>query len=609
MGLLESIILTFRADTSDLKAKLKEVSGLERKAVKEQIEMSRARNEAIDSYISKLAKVNLAVQSVQAVVDGLGTAYEKFDQRQDLSAGSSMYNLERLRKASIGLKTDTELLRVAQASQQTTFKLTQQQLEMATRAMRAFEQAGFDGVEVQQKVEAAIRQGSIRPLKELGVNLKQATGEYEQFTQLMGVLADRSKEANATIEDQGDAFKAAGVRWKNAVEDVQIAIGGLVVQLAPLVEALAAVVELVAKIVAAAPGVIAGGVRTAAGGAASAARAVAPGFVDSLSSDVATIARGFSSGAIATDTRIFGGLYGAQQNQAVLDELRATLSNLWVQTSLGHFEDATEVNKKAKGGGYKTKRRKQPTPFDMFATGALTGEDRRGATYTGSLSDFYGEPALGGAATAMSPLSVGREGLAQGRTYEEFLSQSFSSEPLLEKMFGPIEQFNAYASAFDGLSSVVMAGFTAWMTGAESFGSAMKKALAAYLTNTASELAMQALKHTAYAVGALAFGDPRGAATHGIAAAKFAAGAAAAGLLAHQANAAWNPAAGAGASPSAPNVGGRGAVGGGGGSNITVVIGDSMANDSPRWRQRETARAIRRARRELDDGGGGVIYQ
>lgn len=75
-------------------------------------------------------------------------------------------------------------------------------------------------------------------------------------------------------------------------------------------------------------------------------------------------------------------------------------------------------------------------------------------------------------------------------------------------------------------------GIVAWVLYGESLGKALKQALAQQLAVLASEFAIQALKHGAYALGSLAFGNFAGAAKHAAAAAAFTAAAAATGLAA-----------------------------------------------------------------------------
>jgi hypothetical protein len=128
------------------------------------------------------------------------------------------------------------------------------------------------------------------------------------------------------------------------------------------------------------------------------------------------------------------------------------------------------------------------------------------------------------------------------------------NDSYLATMFGPIEEFNAYATAFGTLTTATQTAMQAWISGSESLGAAIKKGLGAALGGLATSLAVESLKHGAYALGSLAFGDIRGAGQHGAAAAAFGAGAAAAAVAAKQLG---------GSGGSAPAGGGRDQRGGG----------------------------------------------
>lgn len=76
--------------------------------------------------------------------------------------------------------------------------------------------------------------------------------------------------------------------------------------------------------------------------------------------------------------------------------------------------------------------------------------------------------------------------------------------------------------AFGTLEGGIRQGIVAWLLYGESLGKALKRALAESLAAVAADAAIQALKHGAYAIGSLAFGDARGAILHAKAAAAFA---------------------------------------------------------------------------------------
>lgn len=86
--------------------------------------------------------------------------------------------------------------------------------------------------------------------------------------------------------------------------------------------------------------------------------------------------------------------------------------------------------------------------------------------------------------------------------------------------------------SFTALSDALAQGITAWALYGESFGKAMRQALAAIAAKIAAEAIFQAALHGAYAIASLAFGDFASAGQHAVAAAKFAGVAVLAGVAA-----------------------------------------------------------------------------
>lgn len=104
----------------------------------------------------------------------------------------------------------------------------------------------------------------------------------------------------------------------------------------------------------------------------------------------------------------------------------------------------------------------------------------------------------------------------------------------LKDIMGNFHEFvrGTFLNTFTDIADALAQGVIAWALYGESFGEAMKKSLAAVAAKIAAEATFQAALHAAYAIASLAFGDFRGAAQHGIAAAKFAGVAAVAAVAA-----------------------------------------------------------------------------
>lgn len=163
------------------------------------------------------------------------------------------------------------------------------------------------------------------------------------------------------------------------------------------------------------------------------------------------------------------------------------------------------------------------------------------------------------------------------------------NETFLEGIFGPIDEFNAYGTAFETLSAATNTAMQAWISGSVSLGTAIKKGIGDALGALASQLAVEALKHGAFAIGSAAFGDFAGAGKHAAAAAAFGVGAVAAASAAKKLGgagagdvASQGRTTGAGA---APSFAGTGPAQGGGGERTVVIIGDAHARNSPRMEQ------------------------
>jgi len=115
---------------------------------------------------------------------------------------------------------------------------------------------------------------------------------------------------------------------------------------------------------------------------------------------------------------------------------------------------------------------------------------------------------------------------AQLRSKKPVREQSDQAN-FLEKHFGKIEEFDAYATAFGTLNNAVQSAMSAWISGSMSLGTAVKKGIGDALGGLAADLAGQSLRHFLYAGGSLAFGDVAGAGRHAAMGALFGAGAAA----------------------------------------------------------------------------------
>ncbi|MBK7823422.1 MAG: hypothetical protein IPJ61_20765 [Tessaracoccus sp.] len=194
-------------------------------------------------------------------------------------------------------------------------------------------------------------------------------------------------------------------------------------------------------------------------------------------------------------------------------------------------------------------------------------------------------------------LSVDIQSEAAGRDEAE-------RESFLERTFGKLEEFDAYAAGFGVLKSAVTDGFQAWISGAESVGTAVRRSIAQSLGGYAVEMAGMALVSAAHGIYHLT--NPLTAAQGAgelFAAAKYAAAATALGVMAKTVA----PSGGGAGASSGASAGGsssrrrsqdhRGRGDGPGGYSptaSTVVIVNDTFTDSQRQRERSVYAAIAR---------------
>jgi hypothetical protein len=181
---------------------------------------------------------------------------------------------------------------------------------------------------------------------------------------------------------------------------------------------------------------------------------------------------------------------------------------------------------------------------------------------------------------------------------QQFMQQleAEQQESMLTRIFGPVEEFDEYAAGFDLVKTSSQAAFQAWIDGSESVGGAAKKAAVQALTAQAVQLLGEGL--ASLGRGAIHLANPLTAATG---AGELAAGAKAIGQAALIGSLAKGLGGGssvgasgasAGGSASASGFGGGAPLGPTEGRNITIVHGDGQADDSPRWRARRVDRDL-----------------
>jgi hypothetical protein len=197
---------------------------------------------------------------------------------------------------------------------------------------------------------------------------------------------------------------------------------------------------------------------------------------------------------------------------------------------------------------------------------------------------------------------------------DKFLSEQQMS--VFESVFGKPETIDdmlgsqaMLARGFETLTSAVGNAYDAWVSGSMSAAAAFKASIGEALRATGKEMAIEALKATAWGFVYLARKDPSSAALSFKSAAIFGAAAVAAGGAAKAIGSGGAPSGGGSSGGGlAPSL--RSGVGGGEDrqETINVYLGDTLAEDNPRRRRNDIARAIHGAHRELERTRG-VTYR
>ena len=226
MGLLDSLIgttvLKYKADVEQAKAKVKELAGEQKKAAKEQAEALEKQGKAAESSAMQYAKGAAIIVAGYAV---LKTSLDSYHERQTMIAASTTINLKRLDEAAGGLKTKMELLTLATAGSQGAWKLTTDQMVIVTEGMRALEKKGFDATEVTNELTKAIKEGKINGLDKFGLGLKSTGDAAADLKLLLHALRGEVKDLGGDLSKSGDEAKRTSTNLRGAVDELKNYIG------------------------------------------------------------------------------------------------------------------------------------------------------------------------------------------------------------------------------------------------------------------------------------------------------------------------------------------------------------------------------------------------
>lgn len=223
MGILDltsKVLTEFKADVGDMKAKIKELSGLERERAQQQLKDLEATNKAHEGYIGKLAKVGLALDAVGKFTDFARESLRTYGEKLRLEAAAGSANIDRLSDAFGGLVTKHDVLTFAAQTQHGVLKLNQQQQETLAKATVALTRAGYDQQEVFNKLKDAAIGLKVNGLDDLGISVQKGATDADTMSNMMAALNKVIAENGNLASSAADDVQRLGVMWDNAKDAI-----------------------------------------------------------------------------------------------------------------------------------------------------------------------------------------------------------------------------------------------------------------------------------------------------------------------------------------------------------------------------------------------------
>lgn len=603
-----TVTLEYKANVEQAKAALRDLSGEQKKNAQAAVQGLEDQVKAHERLASKITLgIGIAAGAVALGIQG----FKQYEEASRLSAASAGADMDRLRSASHGLLTDMELMGIAAVGMNGKFKLTSEELETVLGAAVTLERRGLGPLaEITAKLSEDIRKGEIGTLKDLGVAYDENLARTDKRAASLQALTALSKQSADGTNSETEAVRAHGVEFRNSMDQIQESIGKIVVALEPLIGALSTVVGIAAG----AAGVVADIVGAIAGSKASRAelaRFKGKGGWMGAAADLAeqetswtedvmwqrgTGLAGIGAAAVGAATSSVNAERERVANMGEMARRRREQFN-YEKRKAEQERSAGVGNKPRTGGGFELNAivldGSQWIPIETVDTLIDQMVQARLAELPfGTLGTEASDALAGSAPTArgyMAGSAVGAMGTGRmGVRLKE--GPSF-----MERMLGPVSEIDRYATAWGTFTDAATAGYMALVDGSESAGAAMKRVIAQSVAAEGSRMLVLALREGAEAVAAIARGNFAAAGSHALAAAKFGAGAAIAGVVANQLGGGGSAGASAGAGATSPTGVTAGATEGG---PITrnYIIGDSFGFETPRSQAARFANAERRTR-------------
>jgi len=592
------ILFTLKGDNSDLKAKLREVAGEEKKLAEQTLKNAEDKNKALEKSIATFAKVTVAIGAIGVAGKIAFDAIEFSGRRADLTAAAGSVSIDRLRKATLGLRTDTQLLEMAAKLNNSQFKLTQEQMDLAARAATALAERGGDAEEAFDAITTALVSGTARGLAPYGMAIDETKDKASKFAEIMRQVSKVSGEVSESSLDASDKIGQQKVAFANIFDTVKDGIGRAASEMLPLLKVITDVATSVAQFV---------DVAAALGAVAKYGIPVYGQLLlarDAMKGNVFDIAKGYANQG--------GDPMAAWNAGRALGSMNIRPAAAGDIEMPAAFVGRVPKGKKGGSGSNPDADARDRADDDTSMIQSLIDEQARMAAELDELTgqEFSDGDSLAVASAKRSKerIAAVAEDMAKMKTAIALTGAEYdANQPtILERMFGKREEIDAYRETWSGLMGVVSAGYLAMVDGSMSFGQAAKRAAGDAIKALGLKMLIEGAEQTATGIKMLAGGWTAAKAPgHFAAAAKYFAGAALAGVAAN-----------------ALGSGGGGGGGGGGGasggyrpsapsggqdnqerSSPTIVVGSAFAYDSPRNQVKNAKRLV-----TLAAGTNSVVY-
>jgi hypothetical protein len=651
MDLKREALTVFKADVNDLVRGYDRMKTEAKAFAQSTVDAAKSASDSFENFSRSIEKTYKSTKdSIHKIVEFSKESFEEFARHSRLANAAAGVDIERLSEASRGLVTEMDLLSDAAKFNHAQFKLTTEQMEIAERAMIALKRHGYEAAEAHDAILHAVVGLKTRGLEQLGLwvdktgdSMNTTTGRAEVFGKIMEKLTELSNEVGDSQRTASEKIVAAGVSMENAWSRVHEEFGRLTTAAAPFAEVLAKIVGLAADAVDIAlngpksegPGHKA--LRYLAGDLRSRPR---EGIDQSALVElhqapdgtwVDAQGRSYSSGGrdaqypwgdsptpppgweyqhedwrIGADKMFNGDKPSLEAlkdaGMALASFAKTFVADSWrgpMQTIKGGAHTPA-IHENIWDDSIITQIRELAAPIIaevLHQNEIITAHETGGALDLQNLKEM-GESFDTEFARAKKSLEGFVEIVSREDRYADF--QGRQSRGMLEKVFGPVDDFHLYQKSFEMLTGAVGSSLKAWIEGSESAGTAFKKFIGQAVEGLAVQMSIEALKFGAYAIASLVpgpFFNPAAASGYAVTAAEFAAGAAAAAIAARAlghggTDYGKGAGKGGGAGAAAPSAGGGY---GSGGSHVVYVIGDPYGDQTSRQRANNFKKQARAA--------------